>query len=190
MSDNNLDTETAKPEDKKIRDLGEEMSYQLEMGENRNPTIYLTGIEGENEFATNILLQKYGRPKREEGRIVRMSYGSQKVTGVKRNLVRMAKRGILVRMAKQPSPKQLAKRANLVRIAKWPSLVGRDKKSGLVRMAKRHSFVRMAKRHSLVRMAKRSAGLVRMAKRTKLLQMLHGSQKVTGIKRNQVLRIM
>ena len=42
MSDNNLDTETAKPGDKKIRDFGEAMIYPREIGGNRNPTIYST----------------------------------------------------------------------------------------------------------------------------------------------------
>ena len=180
MSDNNLDTEIAETGDEKVSDFGEEMRYPREIGGTRNPTIYLTDIEseGEKKFGANILLHEYGRPKREEGRIVRMSLTSQKVAGIKRNLVRMAKRGNLVRMAKQPSPEQMAKRANLVRITKWPSLVRMDKRSGLVRMAKRPSLVRMAKRPglvriakrpSLVRIAKRSGGLVQMAKQPNLV---------------------
>ena len=89
LSDNNLETEIAEPGDEKIIDFGEEMSYPLEIGENRNPTIYLTDIEseGDKKFGTNILLHEYGRVKREEGRIVRMSLIFQKETGIKRNLV-------------------------------------------------------------------------------------------------------
>ena len=172
MGDNNLDTEIAKPGEDKY-DFEEEMSNPGEIGGNRNPAIYSTDIEPEEEkkFGTNILLDEYGRPKREAGRLVRMSLRS---VGTKRNLVRMAKRASLVRMAKRPSPEQAAKRANLVRIAKRPGLVRMAKRSGLVRMAKRSGLVRMAKRPNL----------------HTIVQMLHSPKELTGIKRNQMLRMM
>ena len=151
MRDNNFDTEITKVKDNKydqIRDIEEEIMYSREIGGYRKPTIYSANIEPEEEkkFGTNILQQEYGRPKREAGRFLRM-LRSQKVTGIKRNLVPMAER---------------AKRPRLVRMEKIPSLRGKDKRSGLGRMFKRPILV----------------------------QMLNRPEKVSGIKRNQILRMM
>ena len=142
MIDQNLETKIAKVVDDKYN-VEEEMSYPRKIRGNRNPTMFSTGIEPEKEktFGANILLDEYGRPKREAGRLVRMSLRSQKGTGIKRNLVRMAKRGNLVQMTKQDSPEQMAKRANIVRMTK---------RANIVRMAKRANIVRMAKRANIV----------------------------------------
>ena len=134
MSDNNLDTVIAKPGDEKIGEFWEEISYPMDIGENRNPTIYSTNIESEDDkkFVNDIWLHEYGRPKQDSGRLVRISLISPKLTEIKRNLVRMAKRNSLVRMAKQPSPEQMAKSGNLVRMAKQPSPLNLTKRFGLV----------------------------------------------------------
>ena len=149
---------------------------QKNYGNSRNPTIYSTNIESEEDkkFGINILLHEYGRPKQDSGRLVQISLICPKLTEIKRNLVRMAKRSNLVPMAKQPSPEQMDKSANLVRLAKRPGLLRMAKRSGLVRMAKRSGLVRMAKRPNL----------------HTLVQMLHRPQKTRGIKRNQILRMM
>merc|ERR1712241_59275 len=61
--------------------------------------------------------------KREEGRLIRMSMRQSKDEAVKRNLLRMAKRGYLVpREANGSGFVRMAKRESLVRMAKRPRL--------------------------------------------------------------------
>ena len=70
MSENNLDTEIGKVGVDKY-DFEEEMSYPGEIGGNQNFAIYSTDNEPEEEkkFGTKILLNEFGRPKREAGRL-------------------------------------------------------------------------------------------------------------------------
>jgi len=123
-------------------------------------------------------------------------------------LVRMAKRPSLVRMAKRPSFVRMTKRTSLIRMAKRPNLIGMSKRPNLIMMAKRPNLVRMSKRPNLIRMAKRH-NLVKMAKRSgpvqiekkpkfieigdkhdKLFRINNLPQRSSGIKRNQMLRMM
>ena len=147
MRDNNFGTEVGDGRFDQVSFIGEEMRYPRKIGENKNPRIYSADKEPEEEMklATNILLQEYGRPKQEAGSLVRMSR-SQKVKGIKRNLIQNEKRGksaFLVQMEKRPRIEQMAKRSGLVRTVKRPNLlqmIGRPQK---VTGIKKNQMLRM-----------------------------------------------
>jgi len=132
--------------------------------------------------------------------LVRMAKRPSLVRMAKRpSLVRMAKRPSLVRMTKRTSLLRMAKRPNLVRMTKRPNLIMMAKRPNLVRMSKRPNLIRMAKRPNLFKMAKRS-GPVHIEKKPKFIEIGNKHDKLfrinnlpqssSGIKRNQMLRMM
>merc|ERR1711892_771992 len=165
----------------------------------------------------NTEVRKQNKTKKEAGRLLRMSKWPPNMIEIKRNLigmkrmpllnkkvkrsglVRMAKRPSLVRMAKRPSLVRMTKRTSLLRMAKRPNLVRMTKRPNLIMMAKRPNLVRMSKRPNLFKMAKRS-GPVHIEKKPKFIEIGNKHDKLfrinnlpqssSGIKRNQMLRMM
>merc|ERR1711892_869452 len=165
----------------------------------------------------NTEVRKQNKTKKEAGRLLRMSKWPPNMIEIKRNLigmkrmplldktvkrsglVRMAKRPSLVRMAKRPSLVRMTKRTSLLRMAKRPNLVRMSKRPNLIRMAKRPSLIKIAKRPNLIRMAERS-GPVQIEKNPKIIEIgdkhdklfriNNQPQRSSGIKRNQMLRMM
>merc|ERR1711892_500955 len=165
----------------------------------------------------NTEVRKQNKTKKEAGRLLRMSKWPPNMIEIKRNLigmkrmplldktvkrsglVRMAKRPSLVRMTKRTSLLRMAKRPNLVKMTKRPKLIMMAKRPNLVRMSKRPNLIRMAKRPSLFKIAKRS-GPVQIEKNPKfieigdkhdtLFRINNQPQRSSGIKRNQMLRMM
>merc|ERR1711892_972043 len=156
----------------------------------------------------NTEVRKQNKTKKEAGRLLRMSKWPPNMIEIKRNLIGMkrmpllnkkVKRSGLVRMAKRPSLVRMAKRPSLVRLTKRTSLLRMAKRPNLVRMTKRPNLIRMAKRPSLIKIAKRS-GPVQIEKNPKfieigdkhdkLFRINNQPQRSSGIKRNQMLRMM
>merc|ERR1711892_438238 len=147
----------------------------------------------------NTEVRKQNKTKKEAGRLLRMSKWPPSIIEIKRNLIGMkrmplldntVKRSGLVRMAKRPSLVRMAKRPSLVRMAKRPNLVRMTKRPNLIRMAKRPSLFKIAKRSGPVQIEKNPKFIEIGDKQDKLFRINNQPQRSSGIKRNQMLRMM
>merc|ERR1711892_1158118 len=147
----------------------------------------------------NTEVRKQNKTKKEAGRLLRMSKWPPNMIEIKRNLIGMKRMPLLDKTVKRPSLVRMAKRPSLVRMTKRTSLLMMAKRPNLVRMSKRPNLIRMAKRPSLFKIAKRS-GPVQIEKNPKfieigdkhdtLFRINNQPQRSSGIKRNQMLRMM
>merc|ERR1711892_122921 len=147
----------------------------------------------------NTEVRKQNKTKKEAGRLLRMSKWPPNMIEIKRNLIGMkrmplldktVKRSGLVRMAKRPSLVRMTKRTSLLRMAKRPNLVKMTKRPKLIRMAKRPSLFKIAKRSGPVQIEKNPKFIEIGDKQDKLFRINNQPQRSSGIKRNQMLRMM
>merc|ERR1711892_94858 len=147
----------------------------------------------------NTEVRKQNKTKKEAGRLLRMSKWPPNIIEIKRNLIGMkrmplldktVKRSGLVRMAKRPSLVRMTKRTSLLRMAKRPNLVRMTKRPNLIRMTKRPSLIKIAKRSGPVQIEKNPKFIEIGDKHDKLFRINNQPQRSSGIKRNQMLRMM
>merc|ERR1711892_1425258 len=144
-------------------------------------------------------VRKQNKTKKEAGRLLRMSKWPPNMIEIKRNLIGMkrmplldktVKRSGLVRMAKRPSLVRMTKRTSLLMMSKRPNLVRMTKRPNLIMMAKRPSLFKIAKRSGPVQIEKNPKFIEIGDKHDKLFRINNQPQRSSGIKRNQMLRMM
>merc|ERR1711892_1072795 len=138
----------------------------------------------------NTEVRKQNKTKKEAGRLLRMSKWPPNMIEIKRNLIGMKRMPLLDNTVKRSGLVRMAKRPSLLRMAKRPSLVRMAKRPNLIRMAKRPSLFKMAKRSGPVHIEKKPKFIEIGNKHDKLFRINNLPQSSSGIKRNQMLRMM
>merc|ERR1711892_1421276 len=144
-------------------------------------------VAANNEYPE---LRKQNKTKKDAGRLLRMSKWPPNMIEIKRNLIGMTKMPLLNKKVKRSGLVRMAKRTSLVRMAKRPSLVRMSKRPNLIRMAKRPSLIKIAKRSGPVQIEKNPKFIEIGDKHDKLFRINNQPQRSSGIKRNQMLRMM
>merc|ERR1711892_1382735 len=144
-------------------------------------------VAANNEYPE---LRKQNKSKKDAGRLLRMSKWPTNMIEIKRNLIGMTKMPLLNKKVKRSGLVRMAKRPNLIMMAKRPNLVRMSKRPNLIRMAKRPSLIKIAKRSGPVQIEKNPKFIEIGDKHDKLFRINNQPQRSSGIKRNQMLRMM